>query len=125
MVWIIVSDYSRSFADSAFVSSPLTAHFPETGDNPIEAVRYVDPQPDSHPGRVYINKTQYFDTVPPETYAFQVGGYQVCNKWLKDRKGRALSYEDITHYQKIVAALTETRRLMSAIDEAISGWLLT
>jgi predicted helicase len=54
-----------------------------------------------------------------------VGGYQVCQKWLKDRKGRALSEEDILHYQKIVVALNETIRIMKEIDEAIDehgGW---
>jgi hypothetical protein len=78
-------------------------------------------------GRVYINATQYFDGVPPEVWEFHVGGYQVCEKWLKDRKGRALSYDDLTHYQRIVAALAETITLMAAIDETIEdhgGWPL-
>jgi hypothetical protein len=47
------------------------------------------------PGRVYINKTQFFAPVPPDVYGFFIGGYQVCNKWLKDRKGRTLTAEDI------------------------------
>jgi hypothetical protein len=51
-----------------------------------------------------------------------VGGYQVCHKWLKDRKGRTPSQEDITHYQRIVVALQETMRLMQQIDEAIPSW---
>ena len=78
-------------------------------------------------GRVYINATQYFDGVPPEVWEFHVGGYQVCEKWLKDRRGRALSYDDQVHYQRIVAALAETIRLMAAIDETIEdhgGWPL-
>ena len=53
------------------------------------------------------------------------GGYQVCHKWLKDRKGRTLSFEDIQHYQRIVAALAETMTLMARVDEAIEehgGW---
>ena len=56
---------------------------------------------------------------------FHIGGYQVCEKWLKDRKGRPLSADDITHYHKIVVALTNTIRLMSEIDEVINqhgGW---
>ncbi|MFZ2146034.1 MAG: type ISP restriction/modification enzyme [Sedimentisphaerales bacterium] len=44
---------------------------------------------------------------------FHIGGYQVCEKWLKDRRQRELSYEDISHYEKIVAALGETIRLMN------------
>ena len=73
-------------------------------------------------GRVYINKTQYFDGVAPEVWEFQVGGYQVLDKWLKDRRGRKLSYDDLTHYQQVVVALAETTRLMAEIDEAIPGW---
>jgi len=76
-------------------------------------------------GRVYINNTQYFEGVPLEVWEFHVGGYQVCEKWLKDRKGRVLTYDDLEHYQNIVAALAETIRLMDEIDEVIEehgGW---
>lgn len=48
-----------------------------------------------------------------------MGGYQVCEKWLKDRKGRKLSFDDLMHYQKVVVALQETMRLMQEIDKAI------
>ncbi len=51
-----------------------------------------------------------------------MGGYQVCEKWLKDRKGRKLSHEDLTHYAAVVANLGETIRLMREIDEAIPKW---
>jgi hypothetical protein len=84
--------------------------FPETGSDVVEQVRYTAPG-EGHPeGRVWINKGQYFAPVAPETWAFHVGGYQVCEKWLKDRKGRVLSYDDIEHCRKVVAALAETRR---------------
>jgi len=73
-------------------------------------------------GRVYINKTQYFEGVSPDVWAFQVGGYQVAEKWLKDRKGRKLSYQDQEHYQKIILALHETIRLMKEIDRAVPQW---
>ena len=76
-------------------------------------------------GRIYINKTQYFDNVTQNVWEFHIGGYQVCHKWLKDRKGRTLSYEDIRHYQRTVAALAETIELMEKIDEIIEeheGW---
>ena len=66
-----------------------------------------------------------FHGMPEEVWDFHIGGYQVCHKWLKDRKGRTLSDEDIAHYQKIVVALDETIRLMAAIDvviEAHGGW---
>ena len=60
-----------------------------------------------------------------EVWSFHVGGYQVCQKWLKDRKGRTLMFEDIQHYQRVVAALGETIELMEQIDVAIiehGGW---
>ena len=76
-------------------------------------------------GRVRINARQYFGGVPAAVWEFRVGGYQVCRKWLKDRKGRKLADEDVRHYQKIVVALRETIRLMLAIDTTIDrhgGW---
>lgn len=69
--------------------------------------------------------TMGFESVPEEVWDFHIGGYQVCHKWLKDRKGRTLSDEDIAHYQKIVVALSETIRLMQETDEVIEqhgGW---
>ena len=71
------------------------------------------------------NKDQYFEGVKPDVWEFHIGGYQVCEKWLKDRRQRELSYEDISHYEKIVVALGETIRLMKQIDEGIGthgGW---
>lgn len=67
-------------------------------------------------GRVWINDVQYFDNVPQVAWGFYIGGYQPAQKWLKDRHGRELSFEDILHYQKIVVALTETARIMGEID---------
>ncbi|WP_165698006.1 type ISP restriction/modification enzyme [Flavobacterium nackdongense] len=67
-------------------------------------------------GKVYINETQYFDNVPEVAWNFYIGGYQPAQKWLKDRKERELSYEDILHYQKIIVALSETDRIMKEID---------
>ena len=72
--------------------------------------------------RVEINKRQYFGGVAPAIWGFHIGGYRVAEKWLKDRRGRKLSYEDLTHYQKIIVALEETMRLMADIDEAIPGF---
>lgn len=73
-------------------------------------------------GRVQINTKQYFEPVDEEVWEFHVGGYQVCQKWLKDRRGRKLSYDDITHYRKVVVALGETIRLMVDIDAAVPAW---
>lgn len=66
-----------------------------------------------------------FRGVPEHVWNFHIGGYQVCEKWLKDRKGRTLTAEDIAHYHRIVIALHETIRIMREIDEAIEshgGW---
>jgi len=66
-----------------------------------------------------------FRDVPEEVWNFHIGGYQVCAKWLKDRKGRALSKDDIVHYQRILGALEETIRIMGEIDAVIDdhgGW---
>ena len=60
-----------------------------------------------------------------EVWNLHIGGYQVCEKWLKDRKGRVLSAEDIEHYQRVVVVLNETIRIMGEIDEVIEehgGW---
>ena len=76
-------------------------------------------------GKVTINKQgEGFINVPEAVWKFHVGGYQVCHKWLKDRKGRVLGAEDIAHYQGIVAALGETIEVMQAIDAAIPNWPL-
>jgi predicted helicase len=73
--------------------------------------------------KVIINKQQdSFIDVPEEVWNFHIGSYQVCQKWLKDRKGRTLSPDDIRHYQKIVVALGQTIELMTKIDEAIPNW---
>jgi predicted helicase len=71
-------------------------------------------------GIVFINPNESgFKGVPEDVWNFHIGGYQVCEKWLKDRRGRTLSDEDIEHYQKIVVALKETIRLMGEIDKVI------
>jgi type ISP restriction-modification system protein len=59
-------------------------------------------------GRVWLNATQYVAGVSPEAWEFHIGGYQVCEKWLKDRKARALTYDDQDHYQQIVGIASET-----------------
>lgn len=118
------------------------SRFPVAGSNEVTKVEFttaaqaeliegVGPKqrksaapPQTNLGRVYINKDQYFDDVPAEVWEYHIGGYQVCQKWLKDRKGRQLSYDDIKHYQGIIAALAETITLQGLIDEAIPSWPL-
>jgi predicted helicase len=92
-------------------------HYPVRGSDEVEKVSYIEQD-----RRVYINPRQYFEGVPPEVWEFCVGGYQVCEKWLKDRKGRKLSYDDQKHYQRIVVALKETIQKMEDIDRIIPSW---
>lgn len=80
------------------------------GDNVVQKTLFEN-------GKVYINETQYFDNVPEIAWNFYIGGYQPAQKWLKDRKDRKLEFEDISHYQKIIVALSETDRLMKEIDK--------
>ncbi len=87
----------------------LITQYPLGGSNLVEKVVYQD-------GRVYINKEQYFANVPQVAWEFYIGGYQPAQKWLKDRKGRTLLFDDILHYQKIIVALAETDRVMREID---------
>ena len=72
-------------------------------------------------GRVYVNEMQHVEGVPPEAWAFTVGGYQPAQKWLKDRRGRALSYDETVHYAKTIAALTATGAAMAAVDAEIEA----
>lgn len=104
------------------VPANLYARFPHQGSNQVEKLRYEPPKGQA-PGRVWINATQSFEGLEPETWEFMVGGYQVCEKWLKDRKGRTLTLDDIEHYQSIVAALTRTLALMIAVDKLANGTL--
>ena len=88
--------------------------YPVDGDNIVEKPQYKD-------GNVWINKEQYFENVTETAWNFYIGGYQPAQKWLKDRKGRELSVDNILHYQKIIVALTETDRLMKEIDKVIEA----
>ncbi len=98
----------------------FTTSFPVAGSNIVERVQF-----DADQERVAINETQYFGNVPAEAWDFFVGGYRVADKWLKDRRNRKLTYEDIQHYQRIIAAALETRALMKRLDaivEKCGGW---
>jgi predicted helicase len=91
-------------------SSETLASYPIEGNNTIDSLTYKDK-------KVWINKPQYFDKIPPDTWNFYIGGYQPAQKWLKDRKGRTLNFDEIQHYQKIVNALYLTEDLQGKIDE--------
>lgn len=78
--------------------------------NEVEKVSYTG-------DKVYINDTQYFGNVPATAWNFYIGGYQPAQKWLKDRRGRELTNQDIDHYQNIIKILVETDKIMKQIDE--------
>ncbi len=94
--------------------------YPVSGDNVVAKPLFSYSSPLEGLGKVgnvFINDTQYFVNVPLTAWSFYIGGYQPTQKWLKDRKGRTLDFEDILHYQKIIVALTETYRLVKEIDK--------
>ncbi len=90
----------------------------------LEEWKVTDVRYDAKEKRVYANAGQYFEGVEKEVWEFMIGGYQVCEKWLKDRKKaeRVLSTDDLKHYMKIVVSLRETIRVMGEIDKAIPTW---
>ena len=115
--------------DEAPVLEVPEVRFHGTGES-----RVAKGYPKYENGKVMINSTRWFEDVVRDTWEFHVGGYQVCEKWLKDRAGkggrnptdgRVLTDEDILHYCRTVTALTETRRVMTEIDKVIEehgGW---
>ena len=86
------------------------AKFDKPGDNNvIKTLEYKD-------NCVWINKEKCFTDVPELAWKFFIGGYQPAQKWLKDRRGRTLTYDDITHYRRIITILLETNKIMMQID---------
>ena len=99
------------------------ARYSIEGNNRGEKPRF-----DEKSGRVYINNEQYFEGISKEVWLYQIGGYQVCDKWLKDRKGRELSLDDIQTYCRIVTAIQKTIEIQKTIDgiyENIENSLIT
>lgn len=111
-----VAQLGKQLREIHLLESPVVNEFitsyPEGGDNEVVKPEYKD-------NKVYINKTQYFDNVPEIAWNFYIGGYQPAQKWLKDRRGRLLSYEDILYYQKIIVSLIKTYETMQLIDSTI------
>ena len=91
--------------------------FEQQGSMMVDYLRWEWNKDDGYSGNVWINDTQCFEGVPSEAWEFYIGGYQPAQKWLKDRKGRKLEYDDVEHYRKIIAVLMETTRIMKTIDD--------
>ncbi len=88
---------------------PHRHRFEGEGDSVVSKPRYED-------GQVWINATQYFTEVPAEVWEYEIGAYQVCEKWLKDRRGETLSHAEIRLYPMILVSITETLRVTEAIE---------
>jgi hypothetical protein len=95
------------------VSSPHPQPLPNGEGSQVPV---SDPAGEGSVGKVMINPDQWFEGVPQVAWEFHIGGYQPAQKWLKDRKGRALSFDDVIHYQKIIKILIETDRIMREIE---------
>jgi predicted helicase len=111
-------------------SQEVTTTYPEAGTDEVEKIRF-EKQLTAHEkilgqkinlkrsdvGDVWINNDQYFGNVPEVAWNFYIGGYQPAQKYLKDRKGRKLSNDEIEHYQRIITVLNKTSEVMREIDE--------
>lgn len=93
--------------------SPVS--FPNAGSMQVDYLRWEWNKDNGYSGNIWINDTQCFEGVPTEAWEFYIGGYQPAQKWLKDRKGRTLSFDDIEHYRKIISVLKETKEIIDKI----------
>jgi len=98
-------------------SGPNPPRYPVAGNNRVDEVKFES-------GRIYINSEQYFADVSEAVWGYHIGGYQVAQKWLKDRKERLLTFDELDHYRRIIGALDETIRLQAEIDKLIPSWPL-
>jgi len=96
---------------SSVLDSP-DARYPVQGSDKVEKVIYKE-----NKKRVYINTQQYFEDIPKEIWEYYIGGYQVLAKWLKERKDRKLSLDEIEHYLKVITAIKHTIKLQKEIDK--------
>jgi predicted helicase len=109
-----IGDYGERLVEfhllkSSEIDNPI-ARFQGEGNDKVEKMRYEK-------GKLYINTDQYFEGIPKEVYEYQIGGYQVCAKWLKDRKDKTLSLYDIKHYLRVISAIEETISVQRKIDK--------
>ena len=122
-----LAELGRELTDAHLLRAPALSNapvgFPVSGGDTIARgyPKYTPPNAAGgvEQGRVYISRSQYFEGVAPEVWQFRTGGYQPVDKWLKDRRGRTLSFDDLQHYRKMVAAIGETIDLMERVDRAI------
>ena len=109
--WHLLKESRAQLAPTRRGTSPVH-RFEGEGDGVVGRVRYMD-------GRVWINPTQYFTDVPLEVWEYEIGAYQVCEKWLKDQRGEVLRHEDARQYRAILVAVAETLGVMREIDAVL------
>jgi predicted helicase len=114
-LFIKMAEYGKRLVDlhllkSTEIDKPA-ARLQGKGNFKVEKLRYDE-------NRLYINQSQHFEGISKEVYQYQIGGYQVCDKWLKDRKGKSLSLDDIKHYCNIVTSIQKTIEIQKGIDES-------
>ena len=95
---------------------PPICRFEGQGDAVVARTKAQGFRYDAEEHRMYINKTQYFGPVPSEIYEYQIGGYQVCDKWLKDRRERRFELDDIRTYCRMVTAIGITLVIQQELD---------
>lgn len=78
---------------------------------------------DEKSGRLYINATQYFEEITSEVFTFKIGGYQPMEKYLKDRKGRILTLDEIETVENIAKAIYFTLNQTQKIKELTENWI--
>ena len=112
-----ISKFGQQLADLHLLKSDHlnkpTARYQGAGENDrIEKVQYSEKEQ-----RVFINPDKYFEGISPVVWNYHIGGYQVCSKWLKDRKGREITLADVEAYCKIATALSMTLKIQREIDQ--------
>ena len=95
---------------------PPTCRFEGRGDSVVTRTEAQGFRYDADEQRMYVNKTQYFGPIALEIHEYQIGGYQVCDKWLKDRKERRLNLDDIRTYCRMVTAIGLTLTIRQELD---------
>lgn len=97
--------------------------FKGKGDNTVERRDFIESTDEPGIGNLHINKTQYFDNIPTTVYKFYIGGYQVLDKYLKDRRNTQLLLEEVENIEKIIRVLRYTEEKMNEIDEITKDWI--
>lgn len=110
--WHLLKDSSRLQVAPTGRPTPTRHRFDGEGDGVVARVRYED-------GKIWINPTQYFTDVPAEIWEYEIGAYQVCEKWLRDRKGEELRRAELQQYRAILVAVAETLSVMGEIDSVL------